>query len=485
MKRDGRDYQTCRDCHPCGSTHRFARSVQSHLCHHRFRKHLLRHFALPDEQAETGTSVLKRIGGIIRSTGLRLHSKGGRYCHTCSMCGGYLYRLRTACLSGSGHFSRPSGNSARVTASVCTAGATHRKIARTIIVALVFVLFLFVPASAAQDEEINLPLPQELTQLIESQADHTALVQSNDAGSLFQQLLDALRRASLQPISMLGKIAAVLVLAAVARAFVPEDNSLSIAPQIDTVVTVTVFFLVCEPLLALLEDLENAICECRNFLITFVPAFSALLTGAGQPAAGIVFSGFFLSGALLCAQMICSVLLPLVKVFLAFNITAGVTDEIDLSGFSSLILRFVRQVLTICAGAFSAVMCLQKIFAGATDTLAKKAGKFVVGSAVPVIGRAVSDAMSTVYASMDVIKSTAGIAGICAMVAIFTPVLLRCLLYYAVLYLGMVMATLTGNKRCSATFSGFCSCVELYAAILVFFAVIILVSTALLLTIGR
>lgn len=347
---------------------------------------------------------------------------------------------------------------------------------------LLVAVFAALPAHA---EDLTVALPDFLNQVMEQQSESVEVVTGANAGSLLLRAKQALAEAAGEPLAVLGRITAVLVLAALAKAFTPESHELSVTPQVDAVVTITVFFLVCQPLLALLGRLEAAVEECRAFVSAFVPCYAALLTGCGQPAAGAVASGLFLSGAVLCADFICRFLVPLLRVFLALNIAAGISDEMDLSGLCGLILQLVRRVLVLCATVYSALICLQSLVAGAGDSLVQKAGKFVMGSAVPVIGRAVSDAMSTVYASMDVIKSTAGVAGICAVAAVFVPVLLECAVYYLTFYFAMVVARLTGSRRCASTFSGFCSCVELYGAILVFFSVIIVVSIALMLKVGR
>ena len=282
----------------------------------------------------------------------------------------------------------------------------------------------------------------------------------------------------------LGKTLAVLVLASLVRAFAGSGGELQLTTQIDAMVTVVTFFLVCEPLLLLLGRLEEAIWQCRNFLMTYVPAFSALLIGAGQPAGGAVFGDFFLTGSVLAAELICTVLLPLVRIFLALNITSGIAGEIDLSGFCGMVLRIAKKLLAGCAALFSLVMGLQTFTAGAADNLARKAGRMLIGSSVPIVGHAVSDAMTSIYASLGVIKSAAGIAGLCAVGALFLPILLECITYYLLLQCACAAAKLTGNGRCAATFAGFSGCVELYSAIIVFFAVLIIVSTAMMLGIG-
>ena len=338
--------------------------------------------------------------------------------------------------------------------------------------------------TASAEQELLDQLPQELEELMEQQADSVELVTDGSFGELVQSALDALTQKMTLPVKMLARSIAVLALAATARALSPPQQELSVTAQLDTVVTLALFFLICTPLLELLELLEESVWQCRNFLTAFVPCYAALLVSSGQPATGAVFGGFFLSGAASCADLLCRFLLPLCRVFLAFSLSAALSTELDLSGASALVLRVTKKVLVICATLFSAVLCVQTIVAGAGDGLAQKAGKLLVSSAVPVVGRAVSDAMSTVYASLAVIKSTSGVAGICAAVALLGPVLLQCAAYYLALCVCTAAARLFGHRQCEGAFRGFCNCVELYAAILSFFAVLIVVCLALMMRAG-
>ncbi len=104
----------------------------------------------------------------------------------------------------------------------------------------------------------------------------------------------------------------------------------------------------------------------------------------------------------------------------------------DLGGLAAMVSKFIKWGLGLIATVFGAVIGLQSLLAGAADSVALKAGKFLIGSSVPVIGGAVSDAIGTVYAGLKVVKGTAGAAGICAIVVLFAPsaAALPCLLSF-------------------------------------------------------
>lgn len=488
MKYDRRNYQAVRRGNYGDNSHRHSAAIQSHLRNYSLGQHLCRHAALSATHHRAFDAVFAGIGhaGFLRR--FRLHSKSRRHCDTNPKRSGHLCRFRA---KGTGRARYPcgaGGNRAGVAPSVQKTGAHRRVAARLLVTTAVLLLCLLFPAmpvhAAAVSTTASVTVPDTLTELIEEQKDSLELLESKDAGGLFSRITDMFLQGAAKPTAILGKTLAVLVLASLVRAFAGNGGELQLTTQIDAMVTVVTFFLVCEPLLLLLGRLEEAIWQCRNFLMTFVPAFSALLVGSGQPAGGAVFGGFFLTGSVLAAELICTILLPLVRVFLALNITSGVAGEIDLSGFCNMVLRIAKKLLAGCAALFSLVMGLQTFSAGAADNLARKAGRMLIGSGVPIVGHAVSDAMTSVYASLGIIKSTAGIAGLCAIGALFLPIFIECMTYYLLLQCACATAKLTGNGRCAATFAGFSGCVELYSAIIIFFAVLIIVSTAMMLGIS-
>ena len=185
---------------------------------------------------------------------------------------------------------------------------------------------LVVSGAAKENTDIEASIPSEINQVIEKQQDNTDAIKNGDIGEIGNTILKEFKENSAEPLSLLAKILFVLLLASLARAFTSGESELQAMPQIDAVVAVTTFVLVAKPLLSLLVNLEEAIFNCRNFIISFVPAFSAMLIGSGQPASGAVFGGFFLTGAVVIAEVICTFLLPLIKIFIAMNVAGGISN---------------------------------------------------------------------------------------------------------------------------------------------------------------
>ena len=193
---------------------------------------------------------------------------------------------------------------------------------------------------------------------------------------------EILRESLHEPLRLLARLCGLLLLAAVGKSMCTERTSPELAGLVDTVVTLAVFTLCSSCMLALTGVLQDAIETSRVYIISFVPVFASVL-----------YSGFFFGAAMVMADILCRVGLPLTRVLLALNATAAVGSTLDLSQLTASVCRWTKWLLTFCATVFGALIGLQGIFAQSADTLALKTGKFLLSSGVPVVGRAISDAM--------------------------------------------------------------------------------------------
>ena len=349
---------------------------------------------------------------------------------------------------------------------------------------LIALAFLVIPVSAAQEDVQQYGLQDQVNEFLDEYGDGAQQLEDFTAQSLWDSILQAISQQISRPMQMVYRLTAILVLAAIAKAFCSDWADRQIEKQVEMVVILASFLFACKPLLQLLSDLGDAIVECRTFLISFIPVFAGVMASCGQPAASAVYTGFFLSAVTIFSSLITGILLPFLKIYMALNISGGLSSTVDLSSLAGLISKFIKWGLGLIATIFGAVIGLQSLLAGAADSVALKTGKFLIGSGVPVIGGAVSDAIGTVYAGLKVVKGTAGAAGIFAIVALFAPILIRCFIYLLALNITAAAAAVTGNSRVGKVFHGFCECLELYISILVFFSVMTILSTALMISLG-
>ncbi len=174
----------------------------------------------------------------------------------------------------------------------------------------------------------------------------------------------------------------------------------------------------------LFDDFCTFIEQVNSFMLVIVPAMSALMLSGGEITSSAVF-GNILAAVVTFLETLCSgALLPLLSALLCISVTSKVCSEVDISGFSKLINNVITFVLSAVMLALTCVMTFQSVIAKSADTAAVKGVKFVLGNAIPIVGGALADAVSTVASSVGIVKAATGIGGavvICVMFAV--PVL--------------------------------------------------------------
>lgn len=304
----------------------------------------------------------------------------------------------------------------------------------------------------------------------------------------FPQVLAALwaklKISAQKPVKLFIRLCAVLILAAVLRRFAFGDTRGGLHTSADTAVTVAMFVIISSPLLQLLQEIETTMVTVKDTVTCFVPVFSSVMVSCGQPATAVIYSGMFLSAISFVIYILVQYMLPFLKVFMALNITGGISGNIKLDGITSVIARAVKWVLGLLSTVFAAVLSIQTYISQGTDSIAVRAGKFVLGSGIPVIGRAVSDAMGTVISGLKVVKGVVGILGIAGLAAVFLPVLLTSVTYYLALLLAGGVADALYNTKGAAVLKGFCECISICIAIIAFFAMLVIFATVIMIMAG-
>jgi stage III sporulation protein AE len=118
------------------------------------------------------------------------------------------------------------------------------------------------------------------------------------------------------------------------------------------------------------------------------------------------------------------------------------------------------------------------------DSVSVKAAKFMLGSFVPVVGTALSDAYSAAQGCLRLIKTTVGAYGILVAAFTFLPALLRVLLWQLLARAAIVAGDILGAGRVSALLRACSSVLGILAAIIMCFALFIIVSTAVVMSAG-
>ena len=367
---------------------------------------------------------------------------------------------------------------------------------RMIAMALLLFALLTVPVSAMQEDstqsqleaygtvELFDDLPQETRALFEElgieEIDFNTLFQTSPR-ALVEMFLNLLQGKLNNPLKTALQILGVLILLAVAESFIEEKSSQ--ANKGMALLSALFLSIVLVPqVMDCLSHTCAAISLSSNFMLAFIPVYAAIVAASGNPALALSSQTLLFGFAQAIAQFSSVFLKPSIGILLALSMVSTLSPIFDWNGITNIIKKAVTITLGFLSTVFVGLLSIKGLLAGAADSVAKGA-KFLIGSFVPVVGGAVSDALGSIVSSLSLVRGATGAFGILAVLLIALPVFAELLLWLMTLNLCAVGADLFGQGKAATLLRSVASALVILGAILLFNAVLLIISTALMLSV--
>ncbi len=333
-------------------------------------------------------------------------------------------------------------------------------------------------------QDFALEMPGEWQEVIDNAPMTAQEFQNAEPEGIINSFISSLLDYITQPLQLFARVCAVIVLVSLAKSFAGANVQNEVMNLLDIVAAISIFTICSVQILKLSAGVQGVLADGQLYLAGFVPVFATVMVSTGYVGTSAVYSGVFFGACALITSLFINIILPFVRILLAMHMAATVDVSLDLSKVASIVTRWMKWALTILSAVFVAVLGLQTTLAASADSAALKAGKFLLGSTIPVVGRAVSDAMGTVLAGLKLVKGSMGFAAVAVVIAAILPVFLQCLGYYLTFTVSSFVAGATGNVKTEKMFMGFASCIGVYMAVTLLFAAMVTVATCMMIVIG-
>ncbi len=286
------------------------------------------------------------------------------------------------------------------------------------------------------------------------------------------------------PLCLLGTLCGILLLSAMLRAFSGglEQNTTSAA--FTTAGTLCVSAALTSSVIPLIRSVSQTIDSLSNFMLSFIPVFTGVIAVSGRPASAAAYQSITFAAAQIFARLADSLIVPLIGIFLAICTIGAVTDGIDIRGIAQAARSLAGWVLGLCLTVFVALLTLQSLTTGAADTVSNRAVKFVISSAVPVVGGALSDAYSSLFGCLGMVKSAVGIFGVIVMAASFVPILAQIGASMLALSIAAAVGDTLGEGRAAGVIRSVSAALSVLGGLILCYGMMILSSSAILLWMG-
>lgn len=313
---------------------------------------------------------------------------------------------------------------------------------RRILLALVLLAVLTLPARAAEvPADLQAALPREAEDLLrgESFSDagdlagglrHIGARLRRDAGNVLRQRL---RGAVL--------ILLVVLLCGAAGGLADGTESRPAGTWLNMAGALSITMLAAGSLDYLIGLGAQTMDSLRDFSSVLLPTLAAAVAAGGALATASVqqvTTVFFVD---LLLRVIDGLLMPLVYLYIGALTAAAMLPDGRMAGAAGALKKVIEWSLSALLIAFTVYLSAVHVISGSADGAAVKVAKAAISGAVPVVGSILAEASETVLAGAGFLKSTIGVFGTLAVLAIcawpFLQLAVQYLLYKLTAFLAL------------------------------------------------
>lgn len=322
-----------------------------------------------------------------------------------------------------------------------------------LVLTIVFIFSLALPVSAA---EITAP----------SVPDSGAELMPKDTSSFADALLELVFNAlsGIHPdLQEAGKtctgIIGIVLLLSVLQSL--PGNTQAICDLVGSVAIGVILLNQTNSLIHLASDTIQDMSSYGTLLLPVMTAAMAAQGGITGSAALYAGTAFFDS---VLSKLISVLLIPMIYLYLAISVANSAVGEDVLKQLRDFIKWLMTWALKIILYVFTGYMGITGVVSGTSDAATLKAAKLTISGMVPVVGGILSDASDAVLTSAAVVKNTAGIYGLLAILAVCIGPFLRIGIHYLMLKATAAVSGVFGSKAVSGLVKDFSTAMGLMLA---------------------
>lgn len=324
---------------------------------------------------------------------------------------------------------------------------------RRIVLMIVLALALALPANASEIAAPSVPDSgaEVMPENTDSFGDALLELVQNAVGTLRPDLKEAAA-------TCMGVIGVVLLLSILQA--VPGTSQMAC----ELVGAVAIGVLLLNQTNSLVNLGTETVTELSTYGKLLLPVMTAALAAQGGiTGSAALYTGTALFDSIL-SSLISTLLIPMIYLYLALSVANSAIEENVLKQLRDFIKWLMVWTLKIILYVFTGYMGITGVVSGTTDAATLKAAKLTISGMVPVVGNILSDASEAVLISAGVVKNSAGIYGMLAVLAVCIGPFLRTGVHYLLLKATAAVCGVFGSKRITGLIGDFSSAMGLLLA---------------------
>lgn len=166
------------------------------------------------------------------------------------------------------------------------------------------------------------------------------------------------------------------------------------------------------------NETRTVIKELTDIMAAILPVLLILLAGSGGVTQAVVLDPVIIMVINISTRIIVDLIVPVILMVFALQFVNNISSEYKISKFTKLLQSSVMYIHGIVMTIFITVLTMRGIASKTFDEVALQTAKFAVDNFVPVVGGALSDAVTTVANYSLLLKNAVSSLGLVVLIGV-------------------------------------------------------------------
>ncbi len=285
------------------------------------------------------------------------------------------------------------------------------------------------------------------------------------------------------PLNSAVTVGVMIILAAVTSQFLSPDEKNSRIIGSLTVIIISLVAIV--PLTECLSRVVASVSLSADFMLSLIPILATLLTVSGNPASALSYNSLCFAAAQFVSALASDFFSPTIKITLALSMVSSLNDSVSFEKIVGLIKKIQIFLLSFVSTVFITMLSLKGMLSGAADGVAVRGIRFLIGNLIPFVGGAVSDAYTSIFGTLKLVKNTVAVFAILAVCLINIPVFIESLCWIIAFSFLSMLSDMFFLNRISSFLSAVSSCLVMLTVLLLMVIIVFVLSIGLVILISN
>lgn len=306
-----------------------------------------------------------------------------------------------------------------------------------------------------------------------------------DNPTIFKRILNLFGQEVTNGIQAVVSIIAIIIIHSILKSIsesLENDGISKLIYYVQYILIVTVIMTNFTDIIKMVQDTTTNLVGFINML---VPLLITLMLYTGSIATSGMLEPIILFMINFIGNLIQNVLIPLVLILTSLIIISKISDRVKLDKISKFLKSGIVWVLGIILTIFVGVVSLEGTLSSSIDGITAKTTKAVVSSAIPVVGKILSDSIDTVLGCGIILKNAVGVVGVIIVIGICIIPIIKLTILTITYKLLVTVTDPIADKNITGLLERVGDIFKILLAILFALAVLLIIGTALTLKISN